>query len=72
MRGLLRRVLSAPVRRLMGVFIRGGRFGEWFAWRIIRGAQRRVERLAFAQRRSVLVQDEWIEESLAFAKAGPE
>jgi preprotein translocase subunit SecA len=67
---LLRRFLSAMARRVVAGLIRiGGRAGKKACWFIARSAQRKAGRLAYRQRRAVLTQDDWIEESLAFAKA---
>jgi preprotein translocase subunit SecA len=65
---LPRRFLSKPSRRLVAALL-GMRTStaEAAAWAIVRAAQRKAERIAFRQRRSVLAQDDWLDESLAFA-----
>jgi preprotein translocase subunit SecA len=66
---LARRFLSGPARCLLKLLIRSGRPSALAAsWRIIGSAQRRAGRLSYRQRRNVPAQDEWLEESLAFAK----
>jgi preprotein translocase subunit SecA len=68
---LVARHLLAPLRALLPTLLQvGGRPAEAAAWRLVRAAQKKAERLAARRRRSVLVQDQWLEESLAFAKTG--
>jgi preprotein translocase subunit SecA len=67
---LVRRFVSGPARRTLEALVRaGGDPAMALAWKIVGRAQGRAERLSRRQRRSVLAQDEWLEESLAFAKA---
>jgi len=68
---LVVRHMARPLRALLDSLLRhGGRWGERAAWFMIRSAQKRAESLAARRRRAVLVQDQWLEESLAFAKTG--
>ena len=70
---LVRRYMARPVRSLLAAALaKGGASAEKWAWRLIRAAQRRAERLSARRRQSVLLQDQWLEESLAFAKTGAE
>lgn len=68
---LVIRHMARPLRAVLDSVLRhGGVCGERIAWFMIRSAQKRAERLAARRRRAVLVQDQWLEESLAFAKTG--
>jgi preprotein translocase subunit SecA len=70
---LLRRFAGPVTRRAIGWLVRTrSAAAAAVAWRLVRLAQRRAERLAFRQRRQILAQDDWLEESLAFAKTGAE
>lgn len=70
---LIVRHMARPLRNALAALLRGGgRRAEAVAWRVIRASQKRAERLASRRRRAVLVQDQWLEESLAFAKTGAE
>ena len=68
---LVRRFTSFPVRKLL-VFLTKKSTSSRLSWQLLRFAQRRAERLAYRQRRQILAQDDWLEESLAFAKTGAE
>ena len=68
---LVRRFTSFSGRKLL-LFLVGKSASNALAWRLLRLAQRRAERLAYRQRRQILAQDDWLEESLAFAKTGAE
>ena len=68
---LIRRFTSFSARKLL-FFLAGKSPANAFAWHLLRNAQRRAERLAYRQRRQILAQDDWLEESLAFAKTGAE
>lgn len=68
---LVIRFTSSPVRKVLHwllIFSTSHRM----AWMLLRRAQRRAERLAYRQRRQILAQDDWLEESLAFARTGAE
>jgi preprotein translocase subunit SecA len=70
---LAARHLARPIRAVLSALVRGpSAWSERVAWGILRSAQKRAERLAARRRRAVLVQDQWLEESLAFAKTGAE
>ncbi|MFN0130240.1 MAG: hypothetical protein ACKV19_26555 [Verrucomicrobiales bacterium] len=67
------RQMARPLRHLLVSLTRlAPGPAEAVARRAVRSAQKRAERLAARRRRSVLVQDQWLEESLAFAKTGAE
>jgi preprotein translocase subunit SecA len=67
------RYLARPIRIALSTLLRGRGGGcERLAWWLLRGAQKKAEKLAARRRRAVLVQDQWLEESLAFAKTGAE
>jgi len=70
---LIVRHVAAPLRAALPVLLRaGGESAHALAWTFVRAAQRKTERLAARRRHTVLVQDQWLEESLAFATTGAE